>query len=169
MKLSICLLGLLLTAGCGNRKQVVEPQADGTEQLALETTPEMDTELPNGTWVYYERTACFGTCPVFRFNLNHDGSCTYVGVNFVDRIGSSRGNVSEAEMQRIKAAIDEVNYGSLDEVYDNPMIMDLPAIITEVSGQRVVNRVGGPNLSSMYAALDALIESVRWTPVRSLD
>ena len=30
-----------------------------------------------------ERTACFGTCPVYKIEIRGDGNCTYYGIEYV--------------------------------------------------------------------------------------
>lgn len=163
MKPLIIISLLLLAVSCGNKRPAMH-QSEGTVEPPAETTEA--AEVQTGVWVFYERTACFGTCPVFRFTLNHDGTCTYEGVNFVDRIGLHGSTANDAQLAHIREALEAANYTDLHEVYDNPMITDLPAVITEVSGQRVVNRIGGPDLKMLYDALDVVIDEVKWTPIR---
>lgn len=154
-----------LTAGCGGRKNTVPT----IEEVAVETPEEVvsDTvEVMDGPVVYYERTHCFGTCPVFRFSASQDGACEYEGINFVDRIGKHQGTIDPQKVKAIETLATSMNYFSLDSIYDDEFLMDLPAVITIIRGKTVINRFRGPKLNDLYASLDSLIEEVEWELVR---
>lgn len=163
---SFAVLFFLLIAGCGGRKNTVPVAEDvapvGNEQI----NDQMDGGEGTRQVIYYERTHCFGTCPVFRFTALADGSCTYEGINFVDRIGTHTGSVEPAKVQAISALARSMNYASLDTLYDDQYLMDLPAVITIIDGKTVVNRYRGPDLKALYTSLDELIEDVQWATTR---
>jgi hypothetical protein len=163
---SIAVLFFLLIAGCGGRKNTVPVAEDvapiGNEQIS----DQMDGGDGTRQVIYYERTHCFGTCPVFRFTASSDGTCAYEGINFVDRIGKHIGSVEPAKVQAIAALANSMNYASLDTLYDDQYLMDLPAVITIIDGKTVINRYRGPDLSALYTSLDALIEDVQWETSR---
>ncbi len=165
MRLSAALLFVLFLGGCGNQRSAVEqPVANET----VESAPVIDeAPAPTDPWLYYERTACFGTCPVYKFTLNHDGSCTYEGINFVDRIGHYRGMVTDSTaFSRIRSAAEALDYFNLEDSYDDSLVMDLPSTYTAIDGKGVLKRMGGPNLRPLYEVIDAAIEEVNWTPTK---
>jgi hypothetical protein len=57
--------------------------------------------------IVLERTACFGTCPVYVLALRRNGSAEYLGAMFVERMGRFQRRVaSEAFAQLAECAID---------------------------------------------------------------
>lgn len=163
MRVTLAFLTLLFLGGCGNQRSAVEQPV--LEEPTETATVQEPAPAPTDPWLYYERTACFGTCPVYKFTLNHDGSCTYEGINFVDRIGQYRGMVSDSTaFSRIRSAAEQLDYFNLEESYDDSLVMDLPSTYTMLDGKPVLKRMGGPNLKPLYDAIDAVIEEVNWTP-----
>lgn len=162
---SVAVLFFLLIAGCGGRKNTVPVAENATPEFTEESVVEKDNAAAEPV-IYYERTHCFGTCPVFRFIASSDGACAYEGINFVDRIGKHIGSVEPAKVQAIAALASSMNYFSLDTLYDDQYLMDLPAVITIIDGKTVINRYQGPDLKALYASLDALIEEVQWESTR---
>lgn len=163
------LVTILALGSCKNKDKMVaeEPKAETTAQALGDSVvvniPNND-DLPKraDTLVYYQRTMCFGSCPSFIFVARSNGKCYYEGQNFVDLIGEYRGDCDSALIQPVLDLADRIGYDTLQTVYDNPMVTDLPSVITEIEGKRVMNRYGGPNLSELYSAIDAVIAEIDW-------
>lgn len=170
MRLALVVLLSVVALGCANKRNAKtsapEPSESTTEQTSTDIVIESEPAPPTDPFVYYERTHCFGTCPVFVFTMNYDGTCYYEGRNFVDRIGSYKAQAPDALTGRIRDAAQRVNYFELDSLYDEPMLMDLPAVITKIDGKEVVLRYNGPDLRSLYTLLDEAIEEMTWEPFR---
>lgn len=153
----------LLIAGCKNSKPVPMPAIESEEEVVVEEAVTDSSKLDaSSEAIYYERTHCFGTCPVFSFRIESENEAFYEGRNFVDLIGTYKAEVSESQRTRILRSAESLNYQELEEEYDEPMVMDLPAAITEIEGKRVINRYGGPNLSALYLTLDSVISELEW-------
>lgn len=166
MRCTIAFLTLLVVGGCGNQRSAVEQPT--TPEFVDSVAVQEEPPAPKDPWLYYERTACFGTCPVYKFTLNHDGGCLYEGINFVDRIGVYRGKVSDSTaFSRIRSAAEQLDYFNLEESYDDSLVMDLPSTYTLIDGKGVLKRMGGPNLKPLYEAIDQVIEEVDWKPSRN--
>jgi hypothetical protein len=163
MKTLALLLLVLFLGGCGNKRSAVEQPVMVEQGEAIGVNEA--AQAPKDPWLYYERTACFGTCPVYKFTLNHDGKCTYEGINFVDRIGFYRGTVADSEaFVRIRKVAEQLDYFALEESYDDSLVMDLPSYYTLIDGKGVLKRMGGPNLKALYDVIDEVIEEVSWEP-----
>lgn len=149
-------------AGCRSKDQVVAevPPAPPKPDSVVVVKPEPPA-APD-TVIYYQRTMCFGTCPAFTFIALDNGQCLYTGQNYVDLIGSYKGRYSAKALDDVYAAAEAVGYDTLQAKYDNPMVTDLPSVITEINGKRVINRYRGPNLKRLYSALDSLVSGVNW-------
>jgi hypothetical protein len=78
--------------------------------------------------------------------------------------GSYLGTVSSDAFESAARIAESASYWELESSYDNPMIMDLPAVETTLRGHTVYNRHGGPDLKALYAALDSVVFGVNWTP-----
>lgn len=124
----------------------------------------------------YKKTMCFGPCPAFTFEVTATGTAALS----IDRplrgtplselpVGSYRAQLTDARAwnERIHAAAQDVQYSSLDSLYDNPFITDLPATITVWEGKSVTNRYNGPDLTTLYAAFDEAMAALNWRPIET--
>ena len=115
-------------------------------------------------WLHYQRTMCFGPCPAFTLAVASDGSATYTGKAHVDRLGTYTADWSPEQLLEIAATAAELRFDRKAGVYDNPLITDLPATRISLGKYEITDRVNGPDLSALYAALDSLIALTPWTP-----
>lgn len=170
MRLALVVLLSIVVLGCANKRNAKtsapEPSENTAEQPLADNDAVAQPEPSTDPFVYYERTHCFGTCPVFVFTMNYDGTCYYEGRNFVDRIGSYKAQAPDALTGRIRDTAQRVNYFELDSLYDEPMVMDLPSVITRIDEKEVVMRINGPDLRDLYTLLDEAIEEMTWEPFR---
>jgi hypothetical protein len=120
----------------------------------------------------YEKTHCFGPCPVFQAAWKEDGTATLQLIRpFLEgplaamEPGAYVGKWDLGALDGIEADARSLGYGRLEKVYDNPRVMDVPSVITRIGGHEVKNRFGGPNLKSLYSSFDALMEATQWTQV----
>jgi hypothetical protein len=149
---------LLALTACKNKESITE------EPPVVDIPVEVEEKepLPLERIIYYDRSACFGTCPSFTFEAYNDGTCTYHGRNFVDLIGTYKGKWDLEKTGAIYQLAMDMGYFELDSIYDNKMVTDLPATTTEIFQKRVKNRYKGPDLEKLYDALDELVAGVDW-------
>ena len=125
---------------------------------------------------FYKKTMCFGPCPAFTFKVTTTGAATLS----IDRPlresslselppGAYQAQITDANAwnARINAAAEQVHYITLDSLYDNPRVTDLPATITEWNGKSVTNRYNGPDLTTLYAAFDEAMSALNWRPIET--
>lgn len=114
--ISACLvLALILTALA--QKGGSNSQADrrrGGEQI---------------TEITLERTACFGTCPMYKVTLKADGTFTYEGKEYVEHKGRYKGRFYG--FNRLAQLVEKYGYFSMKDDYSVSMT-DLPSTITSV-------------------------------------
>ena len=124
----------------------------------------------------YKKTMCFGPCPAFTFEVTATGAATLSierplrGTALSELpLGSYRAQLTDARAwnEPIHAAAKKVQYSSLDSLYDNPFITDLPATITVWEGKSVTNRYNGPDLTTLYAAFDEAMAALNWRPIET--
>ncbi len=150
---------------CANRKQT-PAQEEVNEPMAYPMAESIENDLPETVdpWLSYERTPCFGRCPVFTFEVFQNNRCTFDGRNFVDYIGTYEGRINDAQRARILRAAQSIHFFELDSLFDDPLVMDLHATLLSIEGKTVVNRFGGPDLRPLYSAIDEVIDAIEWTP-----
>lgn len=158
-------LAVLLIWGCRNKREATQEVNAEPWVTALDSSAIL---------ISYKRTPCFGTCPHFDFVLYGSGRAIYTGKNFVERKGQFSGrlaDVAKAYLPVYERAT-SIGYFSMENVYDEPMVTDLPSVTTLLRSpggtHAVTNRYKGPeSLDSLYIALDALMESISWQPAHN--
>tara|TARA_B100000902_G_C27134971_1_gene825560 strand:- start:459 stop:830 length:372 start_codon:yes stop_codon:yes gene_type:complete len=111
-----------------------------------------------------KRTACYGTCPQYQVSIYNNGDVKYEGLNFVEKIGCYSSSISRNKINNIKDQINNVNFFSLDSVYNAPMT-DVPSVILEVNldckSFQVVDRFNGPKgLKEFQKFIDLIVNSI---------
>ena len=116
-----------------------------------------------------QKTMCYGSCPSFNFSVLNNGQATLTVGRFAEEIfgrhldeGKYIGTISLDEISRISKFAEKTGYLQLNDRYDNPMIMDIPAAISTINGKTVFNRYEGPNLQDLYIRIEDLIRTVEW-------
>jgi hypothetical protein len=84
-----------------------------------------------------ERSACFGSCPVYNMDINaregSKGVLVFEGIRFVPHVGEMLvADLLPVEIDSLKLFLTQGNFFALDSVYDNPGITDLPSTRIEV-------------------------------------
>ena len=162
MRVAGCIVLIFAAiSACRERKEVAVPAPPTVVTDSVRVVSTIDTA------VYYERTACFGMCPIFTCVILSNGSAVYEGRNFVDRIGQFQTNMDPTALQMIYQQCEAIDYFSLKPIYDHEHVTDLPSVITIIQvGEKktkVVNRYKGPKaLNDVYNALDTLIAQAKW-------
>lgn len=132
----------------------------------------METYARNVTSVTLRRGPCFGTCPIYEVTLTADGSATWEGERFVDRLGRFQGQVDVNDFRRLARFIERAGFfGWAPEYLGN--VTDLPdyflTVVTDggAGGQTKTVRQNGvdepPDFWVIAAVVDGLAEAVTWT------
>jgi hypothetical protein len=142
-------------------------QSSDFQPVPAVETPAVEVAITDSIAYYYERTACYGQCPIFKFYVLKTGKAVYIGRNNVNRIGTYHTNLDTTSLQKIDKAAESIGYFSFESVYDDPNKMDVPSKITVLptkdGSKKVMNRVKGPkSLETLYTAFDEVIESAQW-------
>ena len=105
-----------------------------------------------------ERSACFGTCPVYSVTIFSDGRVQYEGKEFVKEKGPRTGAISAREFGELAAKVEQIGFFTLQAAYRAP-VTDLPTTIVTVTrgpeSKRVEDYFGAPQ---GLHDLEALIE-----------
>lgn len=140
------------------------------EAEAQEMAPVGPIQIQDSLFLHYERTACFGRCPIFKIKVYESGYTTYEGVNFVENMGYYYHRIDERIISELYAAIADADYFSLEDRYDRDNVMDLPSKIFEVNAmgrnKRIVARMDVPQpLLDFADTIERIFKDVPWRAV----
>lgn len=117
------------------------------------------------------RGMCFGTCPVYSVTLRADGTATWNGEAFVDRLGEFRGEFWEGEFDRLARFIQRSGFFDWHDEYAEA-VTDNPTYTIEVERDGRSKRVlqYATDEPSDFWVIGRLIDSIAaeatWTLVR---
>jgi hypothetical protein len=135
-----------------------------------------ETTAPADTVIRLQRTACYGSCPIYSVTIDARGAVTYDGEKFVRVVGRQTARVAPSVVASLLTSAERIRFFDLRDAYrviNNPdgtvlMVTDLPTTITTmtVNGRtkRVENYVGAPDeLAAFERAIDEAAGTKRWT------
>ena len=78
-----------------------------------------------------ERKGCLGPCPVYKLSLQKDGTSTYYGEKFVERIGQySAKEFPGVDFDRLSRAVSDLRFFDLRDEYGTGWIDSERVIVT---------------------------------------
>jgi hypothetical protein len=163
----------LALISCSNKRKVQETAATvETPKVEMAIASIDSSKKPEDILaLYYERTPCFGMCPIFKLEVFQSGKARFEGKNYTELIGVYSAQFTPQEMVNISALADRIGFFQFQEKYDNPAIQDFPtitiALYKEEKLKYVVNKYRGPKeLNELYTLLDKIIEEKAWTLIK---
>lgn len=126
------------------------------------------------TKIVLERTACFGSCPVYTLTVHSTGTVEFSGTNHCKATGPQTGRISAASFAKLVKKIGEIDFFALQDRYDgkNPdgtgsTVTDLPTRKTTVTRgeetKTVINYFRGPpGLTELELLIDEVANSGKW-------
>ena len=120
-------------------------------------------DIPNGVdsnlLISFQRTSCFGKCPVFKIEIFKDGIARYSGKAFTKRMNVHEAVVDDLTIQKIQKKAAEIKYFELQNTYPQGelQISDLPHIISYIRTENT-----GKLINNAYDAPKELIDFERW-------
>ena len=109
-----------------------------------------------------ERTACFGTCPVYTVTLHQDGRAEYQARAHLPELGNFEGKFSSDEFRRLSYFIENCGFERLSGKYSASHTDDSTCIVraTSDSDTKVVSNYGDAGPVDLWA-VEELIDGVR--------
>ena len=105
-----------------------------------------------------QRTACFGTCPIYKIEIYTDGSGTYTGTRFVENIGVSKFQLSKSDVNQILEFANKIGFSKLKDEYSEP-ITDLSTTFIQIKNKRIRDYTGAPKkLKNLEKLIDQLYQ-----------
>ena len=114
--------------------------------------------------IVFEKTACFGTCPIYIAQIYEDGRMTFKGNRFVKLLGEHTLSMPLEDINSFQRMAKDINFFDLEESYDGN-VTDLPSTITTITlkdkTKTVTARFETPaNLNDLNKALHDKIMSI---------
>ena len=124
-----------------------------------------------------ERTACFGSCPVYRISVTSSGVVSFEGKAHVRRVGPATGQVPRRQVEQLLSDIEQAGYFTLDDRYQasepgcGRYATDAPTVVTSVrlrgraktiTHDYGCTRVPG-TLTILERKIDETLGSAQWT------
>ena len=103
-----------------------------------------------------ERTACFGSCPIYKIEIFTNGKGIYSGEKFVENLVVINFKISTKNIQEIINYAEEIGFFKMKDQYYEP-ISDLPTTITKIKEKKIINYSGGP---AKLRLLEKLIDRI---------
>ena len=105
-----------------------------------------------------QRTACFGTCPIYKIEILSDGSGIYTGTRFVENIGITKFSLSETQLNLILTQAEAIGFTNMQEEYSEP-ISDLPTTFIQIKNKRIRDYTGAPKtLKNLENLIDQMYQ-----------
>lgn len=175
MKLQLILpgiaLAMLLTSSCHRKATPPEtptPPTTGMTTKPSNDSPSMEPAKDAYQVAGYQKTACFGKCPVYQVKFFSDGKVTWHGQMNVERMGDFVSKVDEKTLAEIRDHAHAAHYWDFASKYPTDYrIADLPSTVTFIRTgdmeKTVVNTYQGPaELEEFQNYLESLIMDLQW-------
>ena len=181
--LYIVLAVSLITVSCKNRK-AAEEKAKQEAQIAEESklpvsvnNEEMSEEqkklepedrVAGIALISISKSVCFGVCPAYSAQIFKDGTMLYEGIKNVENIGKFKGKVDLNELKGVIEEVTSIGFFSLESVYDNKNVTDLPSTVTYVNNngkaKKVVCRFDcDDRIKKANKVIESLVKSTKLT------
>jgi hypothetical protein len=117
-----------------------------------------------------ERTACHGTCPVYKLTISDNGTFIFEGKEYVKTTGIKQTTVSKSVVDQIVSEFNKINYFSLNDSYITMTITDQANVITSITlngkTKTIKHYLGDLNapkqLTDLENKIDQIVNSDQW-------
>ena len=124
--------------------------------ISCNTVSENAKEKLKQLAVSLEKTACFGTCPVFKIKIYKNGDAIFEGKKFVKKTGLIKFKVKQNEIQKILAKAKNIKFTKMLNEYTEK-ITDLPTTYIQIKEKKIKDYYGAPK---KLKDLEKLIEEI---------
>lgn len=134
-----------------------------------QTSTPTNSEL-NEVVITLERTACKGTCPVYKVTINGNGTVVYEGRDFVKTTGRVESTISDEKIKQLVSEFNKIDYFSLNDSYVERVITDAPSAITSITlggKTKTIKHYHGDlnapkELTELEDRIDETVNSAQW-------
>ena len=135
MRIFLFIAVLAASMSCKSQKNAAAELAESDAQTPDTVLMIVEkSALPKDSLVIsFEKTPCFGRCPVYKVRVYQSGFALYEGINFAEKMGMYSTVLTQAQIENIYQSAIEIGYFKLDAEYNNPLITDLPSTISRIN------------------------------------
>lgn len=117
-----------------------------------------------------EKTACYGSCPVYTLEISKQGRGIFEGVENIDFTGKYRFSLSTRELDELAEAFREINFFGLEDRY-HKLVTDLPTTyITyheEGKTKKIMDYYGAPQeLKDLEKQIESMVLSKKMKKIK---
>jgi hypothetical protein len=125
-----------------------------------------DEAIPADLLIKLERTACYGTCPVYSVTLDAKGNVTFKSTSPDRTEVRHTDRIPVAEVAALLATARRIGYFEMRDSY-RAMITDLPTTFVTITANRQTKRIedyfGAPReLKQLEIQIDEAARTQRW-------
>ncbi|MGY8932421.1 MAG: DUF6438 domain-containing protein [Flavobacteriales bacterium] len=124
--------------------------------ISCNTVSKSTKEELNQLTISLEKTACFGTCPVFKIKIFKNGKGIFEGKKFVKKPGLIDFKLSQKEIQKILVKAENIKFSKMLDEYSEK-ITDLPTTYIQIKEKKIKDYFGAPK---KLKDLETLIEEI---------
>ena len=124
--------------------------------ISCNTVSKSTKDELNQLTISLEKTACFGTCPVFKIKIFKNGKGIFEGKKFVKKTGLIDFKLSQQEIQKILVKAENIKFPEMLDEYSEK-ITDLPTTYIQIKEKKIKDYFGAPK---KLKDLETLIEEI---------
>ncbi len=141
---------IICIAACNRKVKLAEtvrpqqlPKQDNETDIAIERPILKEMPLDKTELIYYGKTSCYGSCPVYFVQFFSDGSIIYNGIKHVEKIGQIKSKVNTNQLFEMIHTLDQKQFFKLAESYplNGQHISELPNTIIRVNNREMIHTV----------------------------
>ena len=84
--------------------------------------------IPGKSSITYNRTACYGTCPIYQMSIGGNGKAVFVGERFTEKIGTWEKQLDKQTCRELFDLFSSVSWDSMSSEYP-AFVSDVPSTI----------------------------------------
>ena len=173
MRILFFIAVLAATISCKSQKNAATDLVK-TEPIVHDTLVvfvEKPVQPKDSLIIAFEKTPCFGRCPVYKIKVYESGFALYEGINFAEKMGMYSTVLTQSQIDNIYQSAIEIGYFKLDPEYNNPLISDLPSTLSRINyggkDHRIMARNNVPEkLKVFHDNLSITLLEKDWKPYR---
>lgn len=168
MTAAMAVLVLAFSSCKAKQESLAENQVESHKDTIVVVVKEKP-QPQDSLLISFEKTPCFGTCPVYKIRVYRSGFATYEGINFAERLGLYSTRFTEREISRVFELAEAADYLKFDREYDDRLVTDLPSTISVLVIDGVKYRVKArhrepENVKMFHDTLAELLTGKDWEP-----
>lgn len=122
------------------------------------------------TRISFERTGCYGTCPVYRVDFHRDGRAELEGREHAPHPGEWQGTLGAHGFGLMSLLLERMPLSVLRDSYaapwtdDETVVLEVELADGSVRSVRDYGRQSPPELQALFALIESHVDRIDWAP-----